>query len=128
MPTVKIFLQQLIQDSQDYGSDDEHMVSRVFFDLEADGKKYQGLYANIKQTVGAPFETGPLEVASPVGYKGPFDYSAFQKIVEDYYRRLVGAKGHGIHIEGATNTRMRNNRFVEPQIAEFEVAIPGRGW
>lgn len=29
--TARITFHKLIQDSQDYGSDDEHMVSRAFF-------------------------------------------------------------------------------------------------
>ena len=57
MATTRIYLHQLIQDSRDYGSNDEHMVSRVFFDLEVDGKRYTGLHADIKQTVGSLFET-----------------------------------------------------------------------
>jgi hypothetical protein len=31
---AKVTFRKLIQDSQEYGSNDEHLVSRVFFDLE----------------------------------------------------------------------------------------------
>lgn len=40
MTTATIFLQQLIQYSQDYGSNDENMVSRIFFDLVIDDQKH----------------------------------------------------------------------------------------
>lgn len=48
MPTDKLTLHKLIQDSQEYGSNDEDMISRVYFDFEADGQTYEGLYADIK--------------------------------------------------------------------------------
>jgi len=128
MTTARLLLHKLIQDSQDYGSDDEHMVSRVFFDLEIDGKNHPGLYADIKQPVGSSFESSPLEVSSPANYKGPFNYDAFRNIVEHYYRSLVGAGGSGIRIEGGSNIRMRNNTFVRSVAAEFEVQLAGGPW
>ena len=129
MARAKLFIQQLIQDSQDFGSDDEHMVSRVFFDLEVDGHRHSGLSANIKQTVGTPYETAPLEVSRPAGYEGPFNHAAFQNIVEQYYRSLVGGQGGGIRIgAGSSNIRMRNNRFIQPATAEFDVQGSGGTW
>jgi hypothetical protein len=128
MAIATITLHKLIQDSQDYGSDDEHMVSRVFFDMEVDGKKFADLYADVKQSVGGSFETSPLEVSSPPNYKGPFNHEAFRAIVEQYYRGLVGATGSGIHISGGSNIRMRNNTFVKPLSAQFEVQVAGGPW
>ena len=82
----KLVFTRVIQDSQDYGSDDEHMVSRVFFDLEVGGDVRRGLYADVKQTVGTSYETAPLEVSFPQGYKGPLDCGVFRSHVETYYR------------------------------------------
>jgi len=65
MVPAKISFRELIQDSQDYGSDDEHMVSRVFFDFEIEGSVHSNLYADVKQPVGSSFETAPLEVSRP---------------------------------------------------------------
>lgn len=123
MATAKLHLYKLIQDSQEYGSDDEHMVSRVFFDLEIDGKDQKGLYVDIKQIVGSLFESSPLEISMPANYKGPFNYDAFCKIVERYFRSQVGAIGSGIHIEGGSNIRMRNNTFMNSVVEEFEVNL-----
>ena len=128
MQTGKIILQKLIQDSQDYGNTEEHMISRVFFDFELDGHKYEGLYADIKQTVGSSFENAPLEVSKPMNYKGPFNYEAFHQIVEEYYRSLVGQSDAGMHIEGGTNLRMRHKTFVQPHMAEFSVTSTGGLW
>ena len=128
MAIATITIHKLIQDSQDYGSNDEHMVSRVFFEMKVEGKKYPDLYADIKQPVGSSFETSPLEVSSPPNYKGPFNYEAFRAIVEQYYRGLVGATGSGIHISGGSNIRMRNNTFVQSLTAQFEVQAAGGPW
>jgi hypothetical protein len=128
MATATVTLRKLIQDSQDYGSNDEHMVSRVFFDLVLDEKKYEGLYVDVKQPVGSSFESAPLEVSSPVNYKGPFNHEAFRGIVERYYRSLVGAGGSGIRISGGSNIRMRDNMFVSSATAQFEVTTAGGAW
>ncbi len=128
MPTAIVHFHKCIQDSQDYGSDDEHMVSRVFLTLEAGGKTYPNLTVDIKQTVGAKFESSPLEVSPPKGYKGSYNYAAFRQVVEQYYRGLVGSKGRGIRIEGGSDIRMRNNTFVQPHTATFEYTDTSAAW
>jgi hypothetical protein len=110
-----------VQDSQDYGSDDEHMISRVFFDLDVDGRAYTALYVDIKQAVGSDYETGDIEVGMPTGYSGPFNYFAFRDAVERYYRGLVGSAGSGIRIQGGRDIRMRNSTFVSPGVEVFEI-------
>jgi len=124
---AKVTFLKCVQDSQDYGSDDEHMVSRVFFVLEIGEKKFD-THADIKQAVGSDYETGPVEVGQPANYRGPFNYTAFRNAAEKYYRSLVGSSGRGIRIEGGTNIRMRNNTFVQTMITEFEVTEGSAGW
>jgi hypothetical protein len=122
MPTATVHFKELIQDSQDYGSDDEHMVSRVFFDLQVDDKKYPGAYANIKQKAGA-VASDPLEVFPPAGYAGPFDHQKFQTEVEKYFRSLVGSSGSPIRIgAGTRNVRIRNCRHRKAVSVSFEIA------
>jgi len=67
MTKARVIFNKCIQDSQDYGSNDEHMVSRVFFTLEVGDRRYDGLYVDVKQTVGSSYEDGPIEVSSPKG-------------------------------------------------------------
>ena len=110
-----------VQDSQEYGSDNEHMVSRVFFDLDVDGRPSAGLWVDLKQVVGSDFETGPIEVGKPHGYCGPFNYLAFRDAAERYYRSLVGSTGSGIHLQGGAKVRMQNNVFVMGMVVTFEV-------
>ncbi len=104
---------RIIQDSQDLGSDDEHMVSRIFFHLEVDGHLYRDLYSNIKQTVGDDFESEPsLEVSGPQGYDGPeINYNSFRNAVEQCFRSHVGSRGTGIRIAPGARVRMQNNIY-----------------
>jgi hypothetical protein len=127
MAKAKVTFHRLIQDSQDFGSDDEHMVSRAFFTLEVNGAKHD-LSADIKQTVGSSYESGPIEVSKPNGYSGPFSHQEFQKAAETYYRSLVGSSGSGIRIQGGANIRMRNNTFVKQAEFEFEVGKESPAW
>jgi hypothetical protein len=120
MVNVKITFQKCIHDSQEYGSNDEYMVSRVFFDIEVDGENKGEFSTDVKQAVGGDYETTPLEVDIPKDYKGPLRYRAFRKAVEDYYRSQVGSLGHGIHIEGGGNIRMHIDTFIATKIVEFE--------
>ena len=134
-----------IQDSQEYGSNDEHMVSRVFFKLEIEGKEPINLESNIKQTVGSDYDSGPIEVSQPhrawrglwgirwpwcpLGYTGPFNYQAFRDCAEKYYRSLVGAQGSSIRIgPGSKNIRMRDNVHQQNMKCEFEIDSSAPGW
>jgi len=128
MANARIFFHRCIQDSQDYGSNDEHMVSRVFFTLNYKGIVYENLYVDIKQSIGADFETGPIEVGKPHGYRGPFNHEAFRAAAEDYYRGLVGSRGSGIRITGGKIIRMRNNQFDIPGMADLDIQEGEGGW
>jgi len=123
MSKAKIIFHKCLQNLQELGSDDEHMVSRVFFSLEIDEEKYKGLYADLKQTVGADYEIGPLEVGPPQGYEGAFNHEVFHDCAEKYYRSCVGSEATGIRIgKGARGIRMFNNVFKKETVCEFEIS------
>jgi len=135
MARVKITFHKCIQDSQEYGSNDEHMVSRIFFSIEvtkiennvAMVEKYDDLYVDIKQVIGGKFEENPIEVSFPYlssgePYSGVMDYQAFRNAAEDYFRGLVGTKASGIHIEGGSNIRMYNNLLMREHSVDFEAS------
>ncbi len=128
MPLAKVVFKHCTQDSQEYGSNDEHMVSRVFFDINIDGQDYKDLYVDIKQIVGSTYESSPLEIGRPYNYEGPLNYGAFRDTVEKYYRSLVGSHGLGIHIPGGKNMRMFGNVIENLQVAEFEIEDDKGGW
>jgi hypothetical protein len=121
MPTATVHFKELVQDSQNYGSDDKHMVSRVFFDLQVGEKKYPGAHANLKQAVGAA-ASDRVDVSPPAGYAGPFDQQKFQAEVEKYFRSLVAASASSIKREpGAKGVRMRDVRRRKAVTVSFEV-------
>ena len=128
MPQLTVKFQRCHQDSQDYGSNDEHMVSRVFFVIEVDGEPRGQFHADLKQTVGSEYETGPIEVGQPVGYSGPFNHEQFSKAASEYFRKCVGSAGRGIRISGGTDIRMRDNVFDFQHSATFDVSGAHDSW
>ena len=132
MSTVRVTFLSCLQDSQELGSSDEHMVSRLFFNIEENGREYTGFHCNVKQVVGASFESDtPLEIEPPAGarYRGPFNYEAFRAEAETYYRELVGAQGQAIRIgPGAKGIRMRNNHFGRKKSVEFAASGQVCAW
>jgi len=110
MPKVTIQFKELVQDSQNYGSDEKQMVSRVFFDLTVGEKRYPGAHANVTQKVGA-VAPGLLEISGPAGYTGPFDQRKFQAEVETYFRSVIGQ----------SRSRIRDCRHRKAATVSFEV-------
>jgi hypothetical protein len=113
MGTAKVMFHKCIQDSVDHGSDDEHMVSAVFFDLEINGQVHSDLSVEIRQLVGG----GPMEVGDPKGYSGAINHPAFREAVEGYFRELIGPEG----AEDVQGGRLQNNIFLEDKVAEIEM-------
>ena len=130
MTNAAVNFTHMIQDSQEFGGNDERIISRVFFSLTVKNKSYPGLYANIKQTIGSAGMNAPLEVSNPIVYEGPLNYQAFRDAVERYHRSRIGPQGRGIRIgAGAiSNLRMRNNTFRGPHTEEFEVEADNKAW
>ncbi len=120
---AKVIFQKCIQDSQEFGSDDEHMVSRIFLSIMA-GEKKHDVIADIKQTVGSNFVDAPLEVSFK-DYKGPSNYIALQAEVEKYYRESFGEQGHAIKFGGGSQIRMDHNTVIRQKIVEIEVSSQG---
>jgi len=120
---------RLVQDSQDFGSNDDHMVSRVFFSLQVGDNQHSDLYADIKQTVGSSIDDDSIEVSHPIGYSGPFNHGKFCEAAKRYFRSLVGRSGEWLHIAGeVTNIRMRNNTFAKIESVTFPVDPDNKAW
>jgi len=128
MIKAKILFHKCLQNAQELGSNEEFMVSRIFFSLQFPDKNIDNLFVDIKLAVGDQFEGGSIEVGKPQGYTGPINYSAFRDAVEKYYRHLVGSTGIGIRTAGASNVIMYNNTFVIPMTAEIDIDEGTAGW
>jgi hypothetical protein len=117
---VMVMFKEILQDGQDLGGGDEFMVSRIFFDLCVPGQDPVPLHVDVKQTVGSDYVTGSIEVGAP-SYEGTWNAHAFHDAAETYYRKTLAR-----FIQGGRGSRirMRNNRFVLPEHASFEVG-PG---
>jgi len=125
MTIAKILFHKCLQNAQELGTNDEYMVSRVFFSIQLPGKQIDDLYTDIKQTVGDKFEGGTLEVGPPQNLKNVgLNYIAYRDLVEKYYRSLVGSTGSAFRVaENCSDIRMFNNEFVVPMTAEIEVDL-----
>ena len=106
MAKAKVTFHKCIQDSLEYGSDDEHVVSRVFFTLAIKDKIYSSLHVDIKHAAGSELESERLEVGNPVGYEGPLNNEVFQNAVKKYYRNLLSSKG-------SSATRKHDNTYAQ---------------
>jgi hypothetical protein len=116
---IRITFHKLIQDSQELGSDNEFMVSRLFFSVETDGAVYGNLCVNLKQTVGSDYMEENIEVGPPIGYNGPFNHEAFAEAARKYYLDWVGPGGRGIRIGAGAGFRGRNNTFTGDKSVEI---------
>ena len=126
MPFMCINIKQCVQDSQEYGSTDEHMVSRVFYSIDVDGVSKGDDYSDIKQIVGSAYSSDNMEVSPPHEYRGPYDHNTFSNEIAGYFCKCVNSSGAMISL-GTANVRMRNNTFVMPYHFQFEVGGPA-GW
>jgi hypothetical protein len=115
MPKVRF--SKLIQDSQDFGSTEDHMVSRVFFTLEIGGENLGPFYADLKQVVGGDFAHDEIEVGPPVGYEGTLDHQKFSDAARKYFSMLVGSQGSAVRVgpdarRSNIHIRMRNGQIT----------------
>ena len=113
------------------GGTSEHGTALIRFSMNVGERSVPDLTASVKLPVGEQHGSSPMEIGMPSGYKGPFDYAAFQKCAEKYVRRQLGgsgderaqfsfAKGVGVKITGGT--------FRDRQSCSFQVEDSGAGW
>ena len=126
MPKAQLIFTTIIQDSQDFGSNNEHMVSRVFFDLHVGSDLHTGLFTDIKQTVGADYERDPLEVTLPQYLADSVSFTEFRKLVEQYYREALGSTGSAVRFGPGAKVRMMHNIINRRPVADIEF-FDGRG-
>ena len=130
MPKAQLIFTTIIQDSQEFGSNNEHMVSRVFFDLRVGGDLHAGLAADVKQVIGTEYENAPLLVSMPQSLAGSVSYADFRKHVEQYYRESFGSSGSAFRFGPGTKVRTMHNVVSCRSVAEIEFLDSQRkaGW
>lgn len=120
MEKIIINFYKCIQDSQEFGSNNEHMVSRLFFEI---GKN--DYHCEVRQPYGSSysFEEDPIEVSVPVELEKLVNYEQFREAAEAYFRSNVGKNGSGINMSNSINVRMMNNTFIK----DFQITIDPAG-
>ena len=120
MATMRVNFISCAYDSEHYGSDDQYIVSRVFFGIWCEGRQYPGLHADIKHPVDGDFdfEDDLFEITLPHGYDGPISPEGFRRAVGRYYRSLIGGNGLGIQ-NGTGMFRMRDHTYLLARSFEF---------
>ncbi|GAA4888825.1 hypothetical protein GCM10023311_10980 [Flaviramulus aquimarinus] len=96
--------------SQVFGSNNEHMISIVYFTI--DGVSYESV---LRQPFGGKdfsFEKDPIEVEVPEELKKNLNYEQFREVTEQYFRKLVGANALLFRISGGSNIQVTNS-FLE---------------
>lgn len=130
MPHVAIQFVQMRQETQDYGSPDEHMLAHLTFNVAVDGEPAGQHTARVRLSPGGEYEADQLEVERPASYRGPMDYGQFRDAAAAYMKSKVGQSGGFIRMgPGVKNATMRNNTYTGPgPVAEFDAPEPGGGW
>jgi len=116
MPVATIAFRRCIVNSPTYGSDEDHVGSRVIFDLQLEDSAFANLCVDVRQLVREGAENDPLLVSRPEGYSGPFNFQVFRCLVEFYYRQAVGTKWG---MFGNKGIRMR----LEDWVIEYEMLV-----
>ena len=129
MGQVIIQFEKVIQNIQEWGSDDEHMFSRIFLTIIYPNENSESIEVSIKQMAGGNFEDDPLEVYFPHNKKFSLNYEEFRDAVEKYYRSSFGSQATDFRIEGGSNIKMRNNIVIKLHKIVIESSEESRvGW
>ncbi len=125
MATANITFKRCIQNYQESGNipdERQHMSSRIYFDLNFQGKTYTDLYVDISQPYGTDYLKEPIEVGPPQGgYNGPFNHNAFSEAVESYYRSCIGEQGNAIPLGPDAHAVMKNNIISKVLKVQLEI-------
>ncbi len=118
MNEVILNFHQCLQNTQILGSENEHLVSILYFRIE--NREFQCV---ISQPEGEAFayDDSPIVAEMPEELVGILMYDSFQEAAENYYRSLIGPNGRAMRIIGGTNIVMRNNTIRIP--ASYSVQL-----
>ena len=122
MAIVTVTFRRCLVNAPEYGSDDNHVGSRVFFDLHLEGREFVNVYVDVRQVTREGAEREPLIVTPPRGYDGPLDVHVFQSLVEFYYRHAVGGASG---LFGGRGLGMRLTDWVIEQDVRVRFEVSG---
>lgn len=120
MAVATITFRRCFVNDREHGSEEDHVGSRVFFDLNIDGREFVNVYVDVKQVAREGTEYEPLIVTHPQGYDGPFNVQVFQSLVEFYYRQAVGGTWGMTDVQGL-DMRLKDWVIEQDVCVQFEV-------
>ena len=120
MPKALLIFNMIIQDSQEFGSNNMEMVSRVFFDLRIGSDLNTGFSADVKQPIGADHERDPLEISLPKSLVGAIHSEDLRDFVERYYRESLAPPTSSYGFGPGTRIRMMHNVVSRRSVEEIE--------
>ena len=120
MPNATVTFRRCVVNAPELGCDEQHVGSRIYFDLDVEGKQFFDLYTDIRQTIGWAAEGESLEVTPPIGYSGPLNFPIFEGLVGFYFRHVIGAQGF---MFGSKATTMRFVGYVLEQEMKVQCEI-----
>lgn len=131
MKEAVITFYKTIVDSQEYGSDNDHIISRVFFIINVRDVKTQ-MHVDVKQPFGESFSyaKNPVEVGNPFKGEPPVDYMKFRDAVEDYYRSIFSVDGSSAVISstGLGNVRILDSTFETRKQVKLKITSNNPAW
>ena len=116
--TTRIIFHKVVQDVLEFGSDEERSVSRVFFDLEQDGKTFENLHVDVEEPASGEHELSVVKVgafSSPV----ELERAAFEDVVRRYYQSRVTSAGYGKHLAKGKGFRSHGDELGLEQVVEL---------
>lgn len=120
MPVATITFRRCLVNASACESDEDHVGSRVFFDLNIEGQAFGNVYVDVRQVIREGAEHEPLVVTPPQGYDGPFNFRVFQGLVAFYYRQAVGGTWGMGGMQGL-GRRLKDWAIEQEMRVEFEV-------
>ena len=128
MPTGTIEFKCLrinLKRASTFEPDENHIDSRVEFDLKIGDQRLRNLSAEVRQLNGTDFRSEPLEVGNVIGFDGPWNDEEFREFCQRYYRDVIGSSGMG-------RTIKRGERNLIERIAirldrREEINLPSSG-
>lgn len=110
---------RVVQDSKEFGSTETTAVSKVFFDIEVDGKTFSDLHVDIEEAVSSSHSNEEISVGKLIGVPDSVDQKALQDAVRTYYQSLVTSAGFGKHLAKGKGFRTFGNELGMEQVIEL---------
>jgi hypothetical protein len=109
MARLIVRVKYFVYNATEFGSNDEIIVSRIFYDMSVNGQKRGEFYSDLTHRVDT-LEPEAIEVTQPSGYTGPFNHAAFADKLIAYYQGI------------ASSMQRANQRIIMPVEVEVQAA------